>query len=482
MCQLVIKKKTINVVWLKRDLRLKDHQPIFLATQEVHPFILLYIYEPSLIQNEHTDERHWRFVGQSLSDIDKSLQKQGQKLSIAYGEARDIFSQLVELFDVKNIYSHEESGLSLTYLRDQELNKLFKKFNINWFECQSNAVIRGLNNRKTWDKEWAMVMRKPLIEIDISQLNILSYEFNTSKLDKIKSDNNFQAGGFEEAHKVMTDFFNVRGRDYYKFISKPELSRISCSRLSPYISYGNLSIRQIYHEILNHWSRSGWRRSMIALSSRIHWHCHFIQKFESQISIEQKTINPGYQDFPYLVNNKDHPDFLSWKSGQTGYPMIDACMRALMFTGYVNFRMRAMLVSFACHYYRIHWKMVAITLGRYFLDFEPGIHYPQIQMQAGVTGINTIRVYNPVKQAIEHDPDAIFIKKWIPELRSVDVESIHSLPINGDDLFISNNNYIGAKYNFQDRVKESKKLLFLWKKSNKVKQNNHSILKMHVRI
>jgi deoxyribodipyrimidine photo-lyase len=156
-------------------------------------------------------------------------------------------------------------------------------------------------------------------------------------------------------------------------------------------------------------------------------------------------------------------------------------MRALKHSGYINFRSRAMIVSFACHYLRIHWKLVAKALARLFLDFEPGIHYSQIQMQAGVTGINTIRIYNPKKQALDHDPEAIFIKTWIPELSSHQPEYVINLPLQSNDLFAGESNYPQAKYNFQERIKESKDLLWQWKKSIHVKQNNAKILAKHVR-
>ena len=111
--------------------------------------------------------------------------------------------------------------------------------------------------------------------------------------------------------------------------------------------------------------------------------------------------------------------------GKTGFPIVDASMRCLINNGWLNFRMRAMLVSFLCHHLHQDWRRGVYHMAKLFLDYEPGIHFTQFQMQAGVTGINSIRIYNPIKQSIEKDPDAIFIKKWIPELKEVPKELIH---------------------------------------------------------
>ena len=124
-------------------------------------------------------------------------------------------------------------------------------------------------------------------------------------------------------------------------------------------------------------------------------------------------------------NDFDKTKFEAWTKGQTGFPIIDACMRCLLQTGWINFRMRAMLVSFASYQLWLHWTETAKFLAKHFVDFEPGIHFSQFQMQSGVTGINNVRIYSPLKQSVDQDPEGVFIKKYCPELREIDPLYIH---------------------------------------------------------
>jgi len=159
------------------------------------------------------------------------------------------------------------------------------------------------------------------------------------------------------------------------------------------------------------------RVGLTAFISRLYWHCHFIQKLESEPELEFTNLHRGYDELREPNWNAAH--FQALTEGRSGWPLVDACVAMLNHTGWLNFRMRAMLVSVASYPLWLHWQPVGIWLAQQFLDYEPGIHWSQMQMQAGTTGINAMRVYNPIKQARDHDPQGHFVRHWLPALRRV---------------------------------------------------------------
>ena len=181
-------------------------------------------------------------------------------------------------------------------------------------------------------------------------------------------------------------------------------------------SCSNFCIKWLYQRAIHEKKTTSSKRALNAFVSRLRWQSHFIQKFEQEPRMEFEAINKGYLSLSYPVNQK----FIdAWKTGRTGYPLVDAAMRAVVETGYINFRMRALVTSFLCHHLFQHFTTGSDFLAAQFLDWEPGIHYGQFQMQSGLTGTNTLRIYNPTKGALDHDPDALFIKRYIPELSNL---------------------------------------------------------------
>lgn len=239
-----------------------------------------------------------------------------------------------------------------------------------------------------------------------------------------------QRGGRSYRLSVMDSFLDGRAAKFRGGISSPLTAVSAGSRLSPYLAYGCLSMREVVQATRE---RRNWANQvphlfpknlnggLIGFESRLHWHCHFMQKLESEPEMEFENLHHAHDGMrdETLADTESQLRLAAWSKGETGWPLIDACMAMLRETGWINFRMRAMLMSTASYLYWLHWRETGLHLAREFLDYEPGIHWAQTQMQSGTTGINTLRIYSPIKQAQDQDPTGAIVRHWLPALKNV---------------------------------------------------------------
>ncbi|MFD0990937.1 deoxyribodipyrimidine photo-lyase/cryptochrome family protein [Mariniflexile jejuense] len=481
-------KKHISVVWFKRDLRLQDNEAIFNALSLDKPVLLLYVFEQILIEDSHYSERHWDFIKQSLIDLNQQLQHYNSKVLVVKSDMIPVINQLLNYFKITHIFSHQETGIMVTYERDKSFSRFCKNNQITWNENINNGVQRGLKDREQWIEKCNAYFEVEPLKFNPSEQQLLSIDevekleqlFNTPSLET-HLNSPLQKGGRTMGVKYLDSFFSGRYKNYMAYISKPVLARKGCSRISPYIAWGNLSVREVYHRAYHLKEIVHDKKALEAFMSRLRWQSHFIQKFEMEHTMEALSINKGFQKLKKNISTNYQE---AWKNGFTGFPLIDACMRCLNETGYLNFRMRALVVSFFTHNLWQPWQDASKHLSQMFLDFEPGIHFPQLQMQAGETGTNILRIYNPIKNSYEHDPEGVFIKKWIPELIQLPTQFVHEPYLMTEMEQGFYNFKLGIDYpnpivNIDETRKKASKILWNLQKNTIVKKEANRILKKH---
>lgn len=404
--------------------------------------LAIYVYEPSVWQAADADVSHLAFVDEALDELEQALGSIGGRLVRRVGEVTEVLADLHAKLPITSLLAHAETGNAITFARDRAVARWCRAHGVVFREWAQNGVTRPNPGRDGWATRWEAFMRSerhptpaqlrspPPAAVPNSQPGISqSLGLGVDPRARLR-----QQGGSAQAAVCLDSFLRVRGRDYQRTMGSPVEAGETCSRLSPHLAWGTIGVRRAWQGAQRRLGQlvptgeanmsdedvRAWRGSVRSFISRLSWHCHFMQKLEDEPEIETRCMLRCAEDLRVGMDPRVLAERrAAWQTGRTGYPMVDACMRALTATGWINFRMRAMLVSFASHHLWLDWRSFAPWLGRQFLDYEPGIHYSQIQMQSGTTGINTLRIYSPRKQVEDHDPTGVFIRKWVPELARV---------------------------------------------------------------
>ena len=427
----------VQVVWFKRDLRVADHEPLNHAIATGEPVVCLYVIEPELWRQPDASGRHWAFVRESLLELRRDLEARGGTLVVRVGDVVTLLGRLHQQHGVGGLWSHQETGNGWTFERDKGVGAWARAHAVVWTEIPQNGVVRALKSRDGWAARWDRTMACALVnapDVIATDHSIKPGDLPEMPDLGLRPDPcpGRQPGGRAAGLVLLSSFLNQRGESYHREMSSPLSAADACSRLSVHLAYGTLSMREVAQATWSRLaearamptgSRGTWLTALRAFVGRLHWHCHFMQKLESAPRIEFQNVHRAYDGL--RDGDFDQARFEAWTTGHTGFPFVDACMRSLIATGWINFRMRAMLMAFASYHLWLHWRPTGMHLARVFTDYEPGIHWPQVQMQSGTTGTNTVRIYNPVKQSTDQDPRGTFIRQWVPEVRGVPDDYVH---------------------------------------------------------
>ncbi|MEI6439866.1 MAG: FAD-binding domain-containing protein [Alphaproteobacteria bacterium] len=418
----------IQVVWFKRDLRTEDHRPLAEAAI-AGPVLPLYVVEPQYWSLPDTSKRQWMVQGSAVQELSRRLTHLGAPLIIRVGQVVDVLEKIHASVGISRLLAHEETGNLWTFRRDNAVRAYCRSQGITFVEYSQTGIIRGLRARDRWAAHHSRFMAEPLVPEPSQLLGVTGAKILAlPSIERLGlADDGCdqpQLGTRESALGLIESFLSGRGANYRRGMSSPLSGAESCSRLSVPLTTGAVSVREVLQRLyaarrllveMPSDQRTIPVTALDSLIARLHWRGHFMQKLESEPELEVRSFHPVHQLARAATIPNDETLEL-WASGNTGIPFVDACMRSLIATGWLNFRMRAMVQSFASYHLGLDWRASGERLARLFSDYEPGIHWPQVQMQSGQTGINTPRIYNPFKQGQDQDPNGRFTREWVPEL------------------------------------------------------------------
>ena len=421
----------MDIIILNRNIRLRDNAAFFYGSLNQN-YRVIYPYDKNYWTSNGRSKVQLKFFLESLEELEGELKKLNSSIEIFEGD----FTDLRNYIEVKypNAKIHINHTTETNYYRNNFLafkdhyNRHNRLFIYSDFGVQTGSV-----NRDKWAFEWNKLMKKKLHDLPKPNIKLFVTDLiNISEFkNKIKLNlkNNIQRGGSSNAYDLLNSFLMDRSNGYSRNMSSPIEAEHSCSRLSPHISFGTISVREIFQKLESFYPFSNNKRDLNSFRKRLYWHCHFIQKLETEPDLESFSMHRLCDN----LREKENEEFIEkWITGQTGFPFMDACIKYLRENGWINFRMRAMIMSFASYNLWQPWQITSPLLAELFVDYEPGIHIPQVQMQSGVTGINLPRIYSVTKQSRDQDKNALWIKKVIPSLAMFEPDDIHDANLNDD--------------------------------------------------
>jgi len=399
------------IVWHRSDLRPADNVALAAAARDGDP-IPLFCFDPQFYGADGLAcDARLRFLHESLADLRGQYRALGSDLALLHGDPRERLRDLLDEYDA--LYVNRD--VTARYGRDRD-DDVFAWDAVRAFG--DDGIVRDADEtRSEWrEQATAWMEADPHPAPETLPANPLDSEVTIDDIeahyDTSPAKTNVPEGGRAPALRRLDQFADDLPA-YPGNVAPPAAAESGCSRLSAYLKFGCLSVREVYQRIQS----APACRGCEMYESRLFWNRHYKQKLADWAGWTDRTVNPVFRG--YNRSNHDPELLAAWKEGRTGFPLVDAAMRALAETGFINFRMRAMCASFLTYVLREPWQYGADFYYYHLVDADPGINHTQWQSQAGVVGVHPVRVYDPAKQIREYDPDGEFVREYVPELSAL---------------------------------------------------------------
>ena len=408
-------KQPLNIFWFRRDLRLDDNVGFYQALKSGKPVLPIFIFDKEILDDLPEDDARVTFIFDTLQSMRKTLQdERNSSIAMFYSTPKEVFKQLIEDYDINTVFTnHDYEPYAKT--RDNAIKDVLAKNDIN-FKTYKDQVIFEKDEvvKKDGDpyvvytpymRTWKDNFKNYDLNIYYTNEYLDNLVKNTRLPNVSLSDMGFKTSSQKIAEYTVTPTLIQEYEDKRNFPAKD-----ATSRLGPHLRFGTVSVRKMVKKAIAENNEIFWQELI--------WREFFMQILWHYPETQTKAFKSKYDNIKWR-NNKD--EFEAWKTGKTGYPLVDAGMRELNETGFMHNRVRMLVGSFLCKHLLIDWRWGEAYFAEKLHDYEMASNVGNWQWVAG-SGVDAapyFRIFNPTTQIDKFDKDHKYIKKWVPDYQEL---------------------------------------------------------------
>jgi len=413
------------IVWFRRDLRVDDNPALFHASREGGPVLPLFIFDADLIGRLPSDGAAFDFQAECLNDLRKNIASLGGTLVLRHGTPLEVHKALIETVSPRALFFNRDYDPAATE-RDTLVRNLWEYHGL---EVRSFRDVVQLEPAEVltdqaapyvvftpYSRKWKSIAREaPVGKPDPIRAPVLDpgVILDARGLGRTVSIAEPAArGGETEARAVWRRFRTGRLENYDSDRNFPGTE--GTSRLSPYLRFGCIAVSRLVSDLTGQPALPGGSERFL---DELIWRDFYISVLSHFPRLKESNYRSEFDHLPW---NFDDGLFAAWKEGRTGYPIVDAGMRQLNRTGWMHNRVRMIVASFLTKDLMHDWKLGEKVFEEKLLDIETASNNGGWQWAAS-TGVDPrpLRIFNPALQAKRFDPEGVYIRTYVPELRGV---------------------------------------------------------------
>jgi deoxyribodipyrimidine photo-lyase len=405
----------VAVFWFRRDLRIDDNVGFLSALKSGFPVLPIFIFDTEILDQLPKNDARVTFISENLQKMRKELEAFGSSIAIYHGKPSEIFKKLLKEYDIQNVYTNRDYE-PYAKRRDGEIENLLTSNNINFHTSKDQVIFEKdeiVKNDNTPYVVYTPYMKLWKEKFKTTELKIhTAFEYLDKLIKNLELPNlRLNDIGFETSTLKVPDYDVSSGliQDYQATRNFP--AKNSTSHLGPHLRFGTVSIRRIIQKAVSEKNEVFWQELI--------WREFFMQILDHYPQTITEAFKKKYDRIKW---RNDKVEFEKWKTGKTGYPLVDAGMRELNESGFMHNRVRMLVGSFLCKHLLIDWRWGEAYFAEKLLDYEMSSNVGNWQWVAG-SGVDAtpyFRIFNPTTQINNFDNDYEYIKKWVKEFGTND--------------------------------------------------------------